>query len=59
MELVAVLAVQLERKAEAVVVQMDHLEDLGNIDVSENLVEAPLAVEYHVFLVGSVIKQVR
>lgn len=39
--------------------QMDHLEDLGNTDVSENLVEAPLGIEYHVFLVGSVIKQVR
>ena len=59
MELVEVVVVQVERKAEGVVVQMDHLEDLGNIDVSENLVEAPLVVEYHVFLVGSVIKQVR
>lgn len=44
---------------EAVVVQMDHLEDLGNIDVSENLLEVPLGVVYYVFLVGSVIKQVR
>ena len=38
-------------------VQMDHLEDLENIDALDNLVEAPLDVEYHVFLVGSVIKQ--
>ena len=59
LELVAVVGVQLERKVEAVVVQMDHLEDLGNIDVSENLLEAPLGIEYHVFLLVSVIKQVR
>ena len=39
--------------------QMDLLEGLGNIDVSDNLVEEPLGVEYHVFLVGSVIKRVR
>lgn len=38
---------------------MDRPEDLGNTVVSENLEEALLGVEYHVFLVGSVIKQVR
>jgi xanthine dehydrogenase iron-sulfur cluster and FAD-binding subunit A len=59
LELVAVVVVQSERKVEVVVVQMDHLEDLGNIDVSENLVETPLGVVYHVFLVVSMIKQVR
>lgn len=57
MELVTVVVVRLERKVEAVVVQMDHLEDLGNIDVSENLLEVPLDVEYYVFLVGSVINK--
>jgi hypothetical protein len=59
LKLIKVVVVQLERKVEAAVEQMDHLEDLGNIDESENLVEAPLGVEYHVFLVGSVIKRVR
>ena len=38
---------------------MDHLEDLGNIDAFDNLLEAPLGVRYYVFLVGSVIKQAR
>jgi hypothetical protein len=51
LELVVVVVVQLERKVEAVVVQMGHLEDLGNIDAFENLLEAPLGVEYQVFLV--------
>ena len=38
---------------------MGHLEDLGNIDAFENLLEALLDGEYQVFLVGSVIKRVR
>jgi hypothetical protein len=59
LELVAVVVAQLERKVEAVVVQMDHLEDLGNIDAFDNLLEAPLGVECHVFRVGSEIKQAR
>ena len=59
LELVKVVVVQLERKAEVAVGQMDRPEDLGNTVVSENLEEALLGVEYHVFLVGSVIKQVR
>ena len=57
--MVTVVVLRLERKVEAVVEQMDLLEGLGNIDVSDNLVEEPLGVEYHVFLVGSVIKRVR
>jgi hypothetical protein len=46
LELVTVVVLQLERKVGAVVVQMDHLEDLENIDAFENLLEAPLGVEY-------------
>jgi len=56
---VAVVVAQLERKVEAVVVQMDHLEDLGNIDVFDNLLEAPLGAENDVFLVESARKEVR
>lgn len=52
----AVLVVRLERKAEAVVERMDHLEDLGNIGAFDSLPEAPLDVENAVFPVESVIK---
>ena len=54
-----VVVVQLERKMAVFVVQMDHLEDLGNIDAFDSLLEALLGVENDVFPVESVIKQVR
>jgi hypothetical protein len=59
LELVMVVVVRSERKVEASVVQMGHLEDLGSIDAFDSLPEAPLAVEYDVFLLGSVTKQAR
>ena len=59
MEVVVVVGVRLERKVEEVVVQMDHLEDLGNIDAFESLLEALPDVEHDVFLLESVMKQAR
>jgi hypothetical protein len=56
---VVVVVAQLERKMAVFVVQMDHLEDLGNIDAFDSLLEALLGVENDVFPVESVIKQVR
>ena len=54
-----VVVAQSGRKVAEFVVQMDHLEDLGNIDAFYSLLEAFLGFENDVFPDESVIKQVR
>lgn len=56
LEVVAVVAAQLEKKVEAVEVQTDHLEDLGNTDAFDSLLGAPPDVENDEFPFESVMK---